>query len=228
MSRGNDRNLSAFPMGLADPCHTPLRADCQDPFQLPDVRQAQSTRTAKFDPTSGSMSVPTSGPTKTPTRAPTRVPTRAPANVHFPRLQGLPTKVPTKRPTRVSTEVPTKASTKAVSFHMSCFHSSVRCPRWLGFRLFFPQNSIRQGASSLFGQGPESPKIVSCSRGALEQETILGLSGPRPRRLLAPCLIEFFGEKQEFGPCTRQSESQAEGISAPGKWGQPRRGSSSF
>ena len=91
-----------------------------------DFRQAQSTRTAKFDPTS----VPTSGPTKTPTRAPTRVPTRVPTNVHFPvlALQGLPTKVPTKRPTRVSTEVPTKISTKAVSFHMSCFHMFCSLP----------------------------------------------------------------------------------------------------
>ena len=46
-------------------------------------RICASTRTAKFDPTSGSTSVPTSGPTKAPTRAPTRVPTRAPTNVHF-------------------------------------------------------------------------------------------------------------------------------------------------
>ena len=28
----------------------------------------------------------------------------------------------------------------------------------------FPQKSIREGASSLFGRGPESPKNVSCSR----------------------------------------------------------------
>ena len=28
---------------------------------------------------------------------------------------------------------------------------------------------------------------------ALEQETILGLSGPRPKRLLAPSLIDFRG-----------------------------------
>ena len=70
----------------------------------------------------------------------------------------------------------------------------------------FPRKSIRDGASSLFGRGPERPKkIVSCSRAtprlhrcnlgvALEQETIfLGLSGPRPKRLLAPSLIDFRG-----------------------------------
>ena len=98
------------------------------------LRQAQSTRTAKFDPTSGSTSVPTSGPTKTPTRAPTRVPMRVPTNIHFPvlALRGLPTKVPTKRPTRVSTEVPTKVSTKAVSFHMSCFHMFCSLPKAWG------------------------------------------------------------------------------------------------
>ena len=60
----------------------------------------------------------------------------------------------------------------------------------------FPQKSIREGASSLIGQGQESPKNVSCSRAtpdlhwcnlgvALEQETFLGLSGPPPERLLA-------------------------------------------
>ena len=38
---------------------------------------------------------------------------RVPTNVHL---------LPTKRSTRVSTEVPKKVSTKAVSFHVSCFH----------------------------------------------------------------------------------------------------------
>ena len=68
----------------------------------------------------------------------------------------------------------------------------------------FPRISRREGASSLFGRGPERPKIVSCSRAtprvhrcnhgvALEQETILGLSGPRPKRLLAPSLIDIRG-----------------------------------
>ena len=61
--------------------------------------------------------------------------------------------------------------------------------------LFFPRKSIREGASSLFGPGPESPKIVSCSRAtprlhrcksgvAPEQEIFWGLSGPGPKRLL--------------------------------------------
>ena len=82
----------------------------------------------------------------------------------------------------------------------------------------FPLKSIREGASSLFGPGPERPQNISCSRAtprlhrcnlgvALEQEAILGLSGPGPKRLLAPSLIDFQG-KQEFGPCTRQSGSQ--------------------
>ena len=52
------------------------------------VRQAQSTRTAKLDPT----------------RVSTRVPTRVPASMHGSALRGLPTKGPTKRPTRMSTE----------------------------------------------------------------------------------------------------------------------------
>ena len=98
------------------------------------VWQAQSTRTAKFDPTSGSTSVPTSGPTKAPTRAPTKVRTRVPATVHFPvsALRGLLTKVPTKDPTRVSTEVPTKVSTTAVDLHMSCFHMFCSLPNTVG------------------------------------------------------------------------------------------------
>ena len=95
-------------------------------------KRAQSTRTAKFDPTSGSTSVPTSGPTKAPTRAPTMVPTRVPTNAHFPvsALRTLPTKGPTKRPTRVFTEVPTKVPTKTVSFHMSCFHMFCSLPKY--------------------------------------------------------------------------------------------------
>ena len=98
-------------------------------FKISDKHRAREPR--NLTPRVGSTSVPTSGPTKTPTRAPTRVPTRVPTNVHFPvlALQGLPTKVPTKRPTRVSTEVPTKVSTKAVSFHMSCFHMFCSLPK---------------------------------------------------------------------------------------------------
>ena len=57
----------------------------------------------------------------------------------------------------------------------------------------FLRKSIREGASSLFGRGPESPSIVSCSRAtprlhqcnlgvALEQERFLGLSGPVPKK----------------------------------------------
>ena len=85
----------------------------------------------------------------------------------------------------------------------------------------FPRKSIREGASSLFGRGPERPKNVSCSRAtpwlhrcksgvALEQETILGLSGPRPKRLLAPSLIDFRGN-----PGIRALH-QANGISSFG------------
>ena len=66
------------------------------------------------------------------------------------------------------------------------------------------RKSIRERASSLFGRGSERPKNVSCSRAtpdlhrcnlgvALEQETILGLSGPRPKRLLALSLMDFRG-----------------------------------
>ena len=109
-------------------CFLPVSALCR--CSTPLLGEAQSTRTAKFDPTSGSTSVPTSGPTRAPTRAPTRVPTRVPTNVlcAVSALRGLPTKGPTKRPTRVSTEAPTKVSAKAVSFHMSCFHMFCSLP----------------------------------------------------------------------------------------------------
>ena len=75
-----------------------------------------------------------------------------------------------------------------------------------------PRKSIREGASSLFRQGPESPKNLSCSRatpdlhrcksgvaapvqvwGCPRARDILGLSGPRLKRLLAPSLIDFRG-----------------------------------
>ena len=60
------------PPGLASPnMHAVLQSLCSI------LGEAQSTRTAKFDPTSGSTSVP-SGPT----RAPTRVPTRAHESAH--------------------------------------------------------------------------------------------------------------------------------------------------
>ena len=69
----------------------------------------------------------------------------------------------------------------------------------------FPGKSIREGeTSSLFGRGPESPKIVWV---ALEQETFLGLSGPCPKRVLAPSLIGFRGNSG-VRPCTRQSGPQ--------------------
>ena len=52
---------------------------------------------------------------------------------------------------------------------------------------------------------------------ALEQETFLGLSGPRPNPkdyLLLP--LSIFGKVQEFRPCTRQSGSQkGNGFSVP-------------
>ena len=39
-----------------------------------------------------------------------------------------------------------------------------------------------------------NPDLHRCSLGvALEQETFLGLSGPRPKRLLVPSLINFRG-----------------------------------
>ena len=61
-------------------------------------------------------------------------PSRVLTKVHFPisALRGLLTKIPTKCPTRVSMEVPTKLSTKAVSFHMSCFHMFCSLPNMTG------------------------------------------------------------------------------------------------
>ena len=67
----------------------------------------------------------------------------------------------------------------------------------------FSRKSIREGARSLFGRGPERPQNISCFRAtprlhrcksgfALEQETFLGLAGPCLKRLLAPSLIDFW------------------------------------
>ena len=51
-----------------------------------------------------------------------------------------------------------------------------------------------------------------CNLGvALEQETILRLSGPRRKDYLL-LLLSIFREIQEFGPRTRQSGSQLEGV----------------
>ena len=93
--------------------------------------QAQSTRTAKFDPTSGSTSVPTSGPTKAPTRAPTRVPTRVSTNVHFPvsALRGLPTKTPRNVPRRCPQKCPRKCPRKRSVFTCPVFTCSVCYPK---------------------------------------------------------------------------------------------------
>ena len=93
----------------------------------------------------------------------------------------------------------------------------------------FPRKSIREGASSLFGRGPERPKIVSCSsaregasslfgRGP-ESPKIVSCSRATPRlhrcnlkdHLLLP--LSIFGEIQEFGHCTRQSGSQETTLS---------------
>ena len=113
---------------------------CQLLTRTFSLGEAQSTRTAKFDPTSGSTSVPTSVPMSGPTKVPTRVSTRVPTNVRFPAwaLRGLPTKGPTKRPTRVSTEVPTKVSTEAVSFHMFCFHMFCSLPIHVEIAVRYP------------------------------------------------------------------------------------------
>ena len=72
----------------------------------------------------------------------------------------------------------------------------------------FPRKPIREGASSLFRQGAESPQNVSYSWAtprlhmqvwvALDQETFVCLSSPRPKRLLAPSL-SIFGEIQNSG-----------------------------
>ena len=55
---------------------------------------------------------------------------------------------------------------------------------------------------------PRGPDLHWSNLGvALEQETGLGLSSRRPKRLLARSLIDF-RELQEVGPCTRPSGSQ--------------------
>ena len=79
-----------------------------------------------------------------------------------------------------------------------------------------PRRSIRKGASSVVGWGPESlkmslalgnPKVAPVQVWiAPEQETFGGLSSPRPKRLL----LSIFGEILEFGACTRQSGSQSQ------------------
>ena len=82
----------------------------------------------------------------------------------------------------------------------------------------FPRKSTREGASSLFGRGPESPQNVSCSR-ATQTCTGATLGLPQSKRhfwdspglarkdyLFLP--LSIFEEIQEFGPCARQSGSQ--------------------
>ena len=68
-----------------------------------------------------------------------------------------------------------------------------------------------------------TPRLHRCNQGpwgCSGARDILGLSGPRPTRLLAPSLIDFRGKTgiralyQAIGiPCTRQSESQDGGCS---------------
>ena len=89
----------------------------------------------------------------------------------------------------------------------------VQCPNsWI------PPKSIGEGASSLFGGWPESLENVSCSSAtpdlhrcnlgvAPEQETFWRLSGPSPKRLLAPSPIDS-GGMQEFGHFTSPTGSQ--------------------
>ena len=78
--------------------------------------------------------------------------------------------------------------------------------------------SRSEGASSLLGRGRESLKNVCCSRAtsrlhrcksgvALEQDTFSRLSGPLPKRLLAPSLLDYF-RFLEFRDCARQSGLQ--------------------
>ena len=69
------------------------------------------------------------------------------------------------------------------------YRNQTRSVAVLGFRLpgarpeclDFPRKSIREGASSLFGRGPESPKNVSCSR-ATQTCTGATLGLPQSRR----------------------------------------------
>ena len=59
----------------------------------------------------------------------------------------------------------------------------------------FPPKSIRKGARSLSGEARRD--LHRCNlEVTLEQETFLGLSGPCPKRLLAPSLIDFGGNPE--------------------------------
>ena len=89
----------------------------------------------------------------------------------------------------------------------------VQCPNsWI------PPKSVGEGASSLFGGWPGSLEIVSCTGAtprlhrcksgvAPVQEIFSRLSGPPPKRLLAPSPTDL-GGIQEFGHCTRPAGSQ--------------------
>ena len=95
---------------------------------------------------------------------------------------------------------------KAVILGVGVFSPlSIRIPlTWYKARIpGFPRKSIRKEQVVFSGEGRRDPK-VSLALGqpkvapvqvwvALEQETFLGLSGPRPKRLLAPFLIDFRG-----------------------------------
>ena len=82
----------------------------------------------------------------------------------------------------------------------------------------FPRKSIWRGASGLFGPGPERPQNISCSRatqtctgatlGCSRARDNFGTLRPQPKKTTCSFPYRFFGEIQEFGPCTRQSGSQ--------------------
>ena len=75
-------------------------------------------------------------------------------------------------------------------------------------------SNTKEGASSLSGKGQRVPKLSLAGSPkvapvqvwvALEEETFLGLCGPRLEK--TACSLSIFGEIQEFGPCTRHSGS---------------------
>ena len=94
--------------------------------------------------------------------------------------------------------------------------------------------SIGEGASSLLGGWPGSPKNVSCSRAtprlhqcnsgvALEQETFSGLPGHPPKRLLAPSPIDLGAIRGIWGLYQAIRVAKQGKIRVGGGWREERR-----
>ena len=95
---------------------------------------------------------------------------------------------------------------------------------------FSPKIVVRKEQVVFSGEGRRVPKLLESNPKvapvqvwvALEQDTFLGLSGPRPKTLLAPSLIDFQGKNRNSAlvpgnrnPKTRLSSAKAPAQATP-------------